>query len=87
MAAVASGLQKIIIVPSVQPIIFLVSMRKKELGLSVLLIPEVLQKYNFVPSTLFCSKPTLKQLIRSSLVPEYKLAIFDRVLTFSCHPG
>jgi hypothetical protein len=43
MAAVASALQKKILVLSVQPIIFLVSMRKKEL---IHLTCEVMADYN-----------------------------------------
>jgi hypothetical protein len=41
-------------------------------GLSALLVPQVLQKFNFSPSTIFSLKLVLKHLIRSTYLPWHR---------------
>jgi hypothetical protein len=54
------------------------------LGLSALLVPQVLPKSNFDPLTFFSLKLAPKHLIRSTYHPDNG---FNRFFTFLCHAG
>jgi hypothetical protein len=54
------------------------------IGLSALLVPQVLQKFNFSPSTIFSLKLVPKHLIRSTYHPDIG---FDWFFYLLCHAG
>jgi hypothetical protein len=54
-------------------------------GLSALLVPQVLQKSNFSPSTVFSLKLVPKHLIRSTYRPWHRF--LTGFFTFLCHAG
>jgi hypothetical protein len=62
-----------------------VSRSQFNIGLSALLVPQVLQKSNFSPLTIFSLKLVPKHLIRSIYRPWHRF--LTNFFTFLCHAG